>query len=222
MENIRYKNLLKAFRWLINIALYVQIAGAVVIFVSFFFMLSGEGELISSYEVALDQQPTEHAISSKNTSLNNLKLVVNQGTIQFTSRNAGYYILKIIDAIFLLAVSILITVLLKKIVKSMEGHHPFTMENTLRIRKIAFLLMSITPYSLIQSFIYRSYILKNISIEGLEYTELFSFLPYNLADRIWVGIDVDLQALITGIILIIIAEVFRIGLIMKLDNESIL
>lgn len=221
MKNSRYKNLLKVFKWFINVALFVQLGAAVVVFVSFVFMLSGEGELMSAYNVELGQQPTTHSISAKSTTLNDLQLVINQGTIQFTSRNFWYSLLKMIDAIFLLTVSILVTLLLKKIIKSIQEQHPFTIKNTLRIRNIAFLLMSITPYSLIQSFIYRSYILKNISIEGLDYTELFSFESYNLAGRIWVGLDVDVQPLIAGVILIIIAEVFRVGMIMKLDNESI-
>jgi hypothetical protein len=221
METIRYQNMLKVFRWSIRAALFLEIVAAVAIFVSLIFILAGEGELISSYTIELGQQEAQHEVTSGNESLSGLKLLVNTRSITFSSSSFGYYILKILDAIFLLAVSIFITFLLKRIVKSMQDQHPFTVKNMHRIRNISFLLMSLSIFSLIKSLIYRSYIIKNVSIEGFEYADLFSFQTVLAADQIGVGVDMNIQALIIGFILLIIAEVFRIGVIMKEDNESI-
>jgi hypothetical protein len=222
METIRYKNMLKIFKWSITVALYMEIIATIVVIISLIFILAGEGELISSYDIKLlDQQAIAYDVTSKNASLNDLELLMDKGSIMFSSNNIGYYILKIMDAIFILAVSIFITVLLKRIVKSMQDQHPFTIKNMHRIRNIAFLLMSLSAFSLIQSIMYRSYILRNVSIEGYEYADLFSFQSDQSIDKIWVGLNMNIQALIIGFILLIIAEVFRIGVIMKLDNESI-
>jgi hypothetical protein len=212
MNSILYKKLFTAFKWFINLALAFQIGAAILAFVAIIFTVSGEGKLISAWDVF---------ITTKNTSIADQQLVLNKGTIQFTSSSIGYYILKIIDSLFVFLVIILVTVLLKKIIYSIQKQNPFTTENAGRIRKIAFLLMAITPYSLIKSLIYRSYIVNNVIIEGKEYTELFSFSPNNLADNIWLVWDINFQALIAGVILIIISEVFGLGVLIKAENESI-
>jgi hypothetical protein len=139
----------------------------------------------------------------------------------FSSTSFGYYLLKILDAIFVLGVSIFITILLKRIVSSLQNQHPFTVKNMHRIRNIGFLLMSLSIFSLIRSLIYRSYIVQNVTIEGFKFADLFSFQPDLTIDKIGVGLDMNIQALIVGFILLFIGELFRIGVMMKEDNESI-
>lgn len=221
MENSRYKNLLKVFKWIVNIALYLQIASLALVPIYFIIIFGGEAELFSMVDVVVIPSPTNYNMTSKTELIYNLDFGLNKGTISFTSRGVFYILLKVLESVIRPGFGILITILLRRIVKSMQDHHPFTLENINRIRKIALLLLAFSPYGLIKSLVYRNYVINNISVEGLEYAPLFNF-GERFGD-IYFGLDfINLQSLLAGIILLFIAEIFRLGMNIKLDNESII
>ncbi|MBK6265630.1 DUF2975 domain-containing protein [Marivirga sp. S37H4] len=228
MENIRHKSLIRLLKWIVNLALVVEIALAVgVTLVLINIMYSEEDSLTSSYPITLIDDLSAYQIASENVELEQLTIYSESATIQFTSDSIGYYILKISDVIITFFLAIGITLLARKVFQSLEKNHPFTMENASRLRKIAFLLILFTPYSLIKGLIYRNYITNNISIEGKEFADsliyyLGVFSNNFKQNEAWIDLNVNFQTLLIGAILLVIAEIFRIGVVMKEDNESII
>lgn len=222
MEKIRYHTLLKMLKWMINLALLAEIIVAVVLFVMFIITIgTDEGSLVSTWPIQIEKHYFENQITSNHENLNDLSVAINSGSIQFSSDGFGYYLLKIIDALCLLAIAISITLLLKRIFLSLVKQHPFVMDNAKSLRSIAFLVLLIMPYSLIKNLIYRSFIMNHITIEEKEYASFLSLFSKPASNEILLGTDMNIQALVAGMILFIIAEVFRIGIVIKEDNESI-
>jgi len=59
-------------------------------------------------------------------------------------------------------------------------------------------------------------------VAGKVYTNIFSLYSGTNKNEIWLNLNINFQALLTGIVLLVIAEVFRAGLLIKEDNDSIL
>lgn len=224
MKSAYNKKATSILQWVANLALLATASFAVVIFVSFVFTLSGEGELISSYNVRITEQVSDLQLMSENSPIDNPKSLINKGVITFSSRNVGYYLLKLLDVIIVILPAIYIIVLLKKTLHSLQMGHPFTNKNALRLKHIAVILILTSPYNLIKSLVYRSYIINNIKVEKKTYADVLDtiYLYFSPpANKVWLDLDINFQALITGVILLVIAEVFRVGILIKEDNESI-
>lgn len=222
MKNKQDKKAARTLLWITNLALYVSIGIALLVVIALIFTVNDEGQLTSAWDIEVREQLTDFQVISENASIDDPKIVINKGGIQFASRSISYYILKSIDAVIVILPVILIILLLRKTVRSIQLQHPFTKENVLRIKYIAFILILISPYSLIKSLIYRSYIVNNIDVAGKVYTNIFSLSSGTNKNEIWLNLDINFQALLTGIVLLVIAEVFRAGVLIKEDNDSIL
>lgn len=219
-----YKKVVRILQWITNLSLFGSIGIALVIVIAFIFTLSDEGELMSAWDFKTDEQITDLQVVSKSHAIDDPKVAINHGTVQFTSSNIGYYILKFVDAIIVILLAISIIILLKRTLRSIDLEHPFTKENARRLKYIAIALMLLSPYSLIKSLIYRSYIINNIGIDGKTYANIFDTFYFFSAppkNKIWLAIDINFQVLLTGVILLVIAEIFRVGVLMKEDNDSI-
>lgn len=224
IKNSYYNKIVRILLWVTNLSLVASIGTSLVIVIAFIFTLSDEGELMSAWEVEIGEQITHLKVMSKSPSIDDPKIVINKGVVQFTSRNIGYYMLKFMDAIIVILPAIYIIILLKRTLRSIHLEHPFTKENARRLKYIAFALMLVSPYSLIKSLVYRSYVINNIGVEGKTYADIFEiFHSFSAppANKIWLALDINFQALLTGVILLVIAEVFRVGVLMKEDNDSI-
>jgi len=222
MKNKQDKKTARTLLWITNLALYASIGIAFLVVMALIFTINDEGQLISALDIEVGEQRTDFQVISENTSIDDPKIVINKGVIQFASRSISYYILKSIDAVIVILPVILIILLLRKTVRSIQLQHPFTKENVRRIKYMAFILILISPYSLIKSLIYRNYIVNNIDVAGKVYTNIFSLYSGTNKNEIWLNLDINFQALLTGIVLLVIAEVFRAGLLIKEDNDSIL
>ncbi|MEM6841478.1 MAG: DUF2975 domain-containing protein [Bacteroidota bacterium] len=218
MQNIRYKGLINSLRGIVVLALIFEILIAVAVLVIFIITATSEEDaLLSAWPIVVAEDQSRYGTVSDNASV-----IVNQGTIQFSTKSIGYYLLKSVEAIFTFFIVIGITLLLRDILYSLHRQQVFTTENARRIRNISLLIILFTPYSIAKSFIYRGYLISNIRIEGKEYASLFSNFSGELSsNQIWINVDVNIQALLIGVVLLIIAEVFRMGVLIRLDNESI-
>ncbi len=217
-----YKNGIKVLQFLSSLALYASIAFAVYVVGAFIFTLNDEGELISTWDVEVSEVSTDFQLTPLGSSINDPKLIIDKGTIQFSSDAIGYFLLKFIDAVIVIAAIIYMIILLKRTLNSIYHQHPFSIENAQRIKYIAILLMVFSPYCLIRSLVYRGYIINNISIGEKSYVDFFNFSSAAGSNQLWLNLDLNLQSLITGIVLFVIAEVFRVGVLIKEDNDSIL
>lgn len=219
---MKNNQVIRILEWITNLALYASIGIALFIATSLVFTLSGEGELISAWGIEVREQLTDFNVISENATIADSKIIIDKGVIQFTSSSISYYILKSVDAVIIILAVILIIVLLRNTVRSIRSNHPFVTENVRRIKYIALILILISPYSLIKSMVYRSYIVNNIDVAENVYADIFSLSTDLNKNEIWLNLDVNIQEFLMGILLLVIAEVFRAGVLIKEDNDSIL
>ena len=218
--NISSNNrLIRAFYWFTTIALYLQLIVAAITLITLLFTMADEGELLSAWDIETPAAVDTYTINVSHA--DSAQVIVFGGAIHFTASGIGYFTLKIIDSVFVFTVFILITVLLRTMLRSLEQGQPFTYKNVNRLRKMALLAAVITPYSFIKSLIYQTYITKHFTIEGYEFAGMFDFNLTNINKKIWLVSDVDIAPFIGGIILVILAEVFHEGVLIKRDNDSI-
>jgi len=213
---------IRILEWVTNLALFASIGIALFVAVSLVFTVSGEGELISAWDIEVREQLADFHVIPENAIIDDPKIKIDKGVIQFTSSSISYYILKSVDAVIEILAVILIIVLLRNTVYSIRSNHPFATENVRRIKYIAFIFILISPYSLIKSLVYRSYIVHNIDVAGKEFANIFSLSNNINKNEIWLNLELNIQALLMGIVLLVIAEVFRVGVLIKEDNDSIL
>lgn len=228
MENIQHKNLVKLLKWIVNIALAVEVVFAIAIAGAVGFTILYEDEhLLSSFPVTLVENFSTHQVISENEGLKQLDLKTETATLQFSLNSVGYYLLKFMDIFITMVIAIYITLISKKLFLSLEKENPFTMSNAKRIRLIGFLLIIFSPFTLLRGLVYRIYILNNISIEGKEFADapmyFFGIFKTDFSsNEVWINLDINFQTLLMGATLLVIAEIFRAGVKMKEDNESII
>ena len=223
METIRHQSLVTWFIRLITVALYLEVGVSLVVVLMFVMTVgSPEDALLSAWPIEVSQSSYRQPLAVVSESVSDLETVINRGTIQFSSDRVGYYLLKFLDAVGMFALAIYITLLLKRIFLALRNQHPFTVANARRIRNIALLVIAIAPYSLVKSLLYRYYIQSHIALVDSTYATWSHYLSSSVpADQVWIAVDFNSQALLMGFVLLIIAEVFRVGVVIQADNESI-
>ena len=222
MDMIGYRPLVRLLYRILTVALYVEIGMAGVVTVTLLMtMISSEDKLLSAWPLEVAEE-TDYPATTISPHVNNVEVTINRGTVRFSSDSPGYYGLKFLETIFFFALAISITVLLRRLLRSLHPTHPFTPDNARRIRNIAYLVLTIFPYSLIRSAVYWLFTYRTIAIEGTTYTHPFRLLAGRpFPHQVWLDLDVNVLALLIGIVLLIIAEVFRRGVAIQADNESI-
>lgn len=94
---------------------------------------------------------------------------------------------------------------LRKIMKSLKKEEPFTHENICRLKRIALYSTLFTPLSIFNYF-------------GNLYT-LKKYVP-NLPEEYWLVGDINFMGLIIGVILFILADIFRYGFEIYEENKE--
>lgn len=219
MQQIRYKSILKTLRWTINLALILEVAMTIFAIVLMLVAVNSDEKLVSGWSALLPAKSTAYNVDFSEE-LETASAAAREVNIQFSTTRNDYYLLKFIETIFIFSIVIWITIVVGKIIGSLHRENAFTGSNAKHLRHIAILVAIFTPFSIVQSLIYRNYISKHISIEGK--TFVHSLLPKELAsNEIWLDFQINVEYLFIGALLLILAEIFRIGLFLKTDNESI-
>lgn len=225
MKVIRKKSVAHVLQKLIGLCLIMESLAALVTLVFFIMAISSgeEGNLLSAWPVTI-YPPLESTYSTSPTHGQVLEsgILINEGQVQFSSQRAFYYLLKGIDVLLVFAFVIYITYLLSKVVRTVNNHQPFTAENAKRLRSIAWLLVLIVPYKLLRSMLYISYIQSNIALQQTQWLNWPDLLGREIKAGVLLIPDLDLQALLTGLVLLIITEVFTIGTALQADKDSII
>ena len=132
--------------------------------------------------------------------------------LNFTSRNTSVkiFMFLLVGAQFIYIFFILFV--LRKFVLSLKVNSVFTIENVKRLRIVGMLLLLITPFQLVLKFIVRLWLENYLRLEFP--TKLIRKLGYSI------GIDSELWTwMISGLLILVIAEVFRQGIIMKEEQD---
>ncbi len=160
-----------------------------------------DSNVIHKEEISIGQSPLEKAD------------VENYGWyLNFSSRNTNVKIFmfllvgaKIIYIFFILFV-------LRRFVLSLKVNSVFTIDNVKRLRIVGILILFISPFQLVLKFIERLWLDNYLALE----------LPAKLIRHFGYirGIDSELWTwMISGLLILVIAEVFRQGLIMKEEQD---
>lgn len=223
MKGKSHQSLIRFLQWTLRLALYAEVGMVVIILVTFLMTATSEEDaLLSAWPITLSEQTTDVAVTTECATVHDLSLTLNQGLISFSSDTFGYYLLKLVDALFLLAVIIAITVLLRRIFSSLLTDGPFILPNAYRLRTVALLLILLVPYDIVKAGIYHYFLLQQTSVVSGKYVSLFS-LSFNRPDinQVWLDLPVDFLPLLIGLMLLVVSEIFRAGVLLRLDNESI-
>lgn len=129
------------------------------------------------------------------------KMTINNGTLRFKGANNWQNIsITFIGLSIAFGTFLLITYQLRKILSSFVSDHPFIKSNILRIRLIGLILIVASALKFVFSFFYTNYI--NSAFEGFIFTNKLEFAP-----------------LLSGLLILIIAEIFRIGVNYREEND---
>jgi hypothetical protein len=203
----------------------MQIVAAIITSIFFIIAVSSQdaGELMSAWPVKL-YPPVEstYSTSPSHSQIVNPVIKINEGTIEFTSSEFEYYLLKALDVIITFACVIYITLLLREIFRTLSNNHPFTSENAQRLRTIAILIILVVPYKILRSVFYYSYIKSNLTLKGGEWIDWWGFFGLDVKGNVLLTIDIDVSALVLGVLLLLTTEIFRIGTALQEDKDSII
>ena len=201
MKTLGNKSLAAALSRVINIFWWLEWAGFTII------MALGFALAIEKRAFTIDIPITYSAITLKQISSANKDFP--SGLLNSTNGNLNLNIHATWQNILLLqtglsilcAAAILITYQLRCIFASFRQTLPFQGSNITRIRNIAFILIALTVVQWLFVIIVNQVLFSNLIWEQVQLTYHFNF-----------------SALITGLILIVVAEIFKLGV--SLENEN--
>ncbi|MFA0960463.1 hypothetical protein AB9P05_01525 [Roseivirga sp. BDSF3-8] len=185
------------------------------------FTVFGEGELLSAWPVHFGGEGPFSTSLTITPPIQTGNLTAHTGELSFTSTGAAYYLLKMADIIIPFGLAIWITFTLRALFASLKKHGPFLPENPPRIRKTALLLLTLFPYSIVRCWAYHTYIANHLSVPDYTIADPAYLLSASEANTLWLDMSFNFEALLAGIILLVVAEVFRTGVVIKTDNEAI-
>jgi hypothetical protein len=85
------------------------------------------------------------------------------------------------------------------------------------------LILLIAPYNLLKSLVYYLYFTRNVSVAGGEFLYWSEwFRSASGEGKILIVPEVDFQPVLIGLVLLVIAELFRIGAELQADKEAII
>jgi hypothetical protein len=226
METLRNKGIVNILRWIFNIAFYVGTGITVVVVVISIMTLypAEESELVSSWPIFISPQALDYQISPLHQNLHGLSIASTQAMIRFASTDYSFYALRLFDLMATVGLWLFVIYLLKELFSSLASNYLFTENNIKKLRMVAILIIFIMPLKLINGLFHYIYFKNNVLVEGktiILFPDIFT--ESQLAnDKIWFAINPDFHILIIGLVILVLVEIFRIGLDFKRDNESII
>ena len=206
MKTLDNRSLSSVIKIIIYAGWYIQLflLGLATVFLTYIFIT--EDNIQSDITVRLTQsQPLAVAPSAAATSIRNATLELNAGKLHFTQdKTWGSVFFSLIGMWIGFAISLGITNLLRKIFDSLTDDNPFITENAQRLRQIALLIILIAPLSFMRDLFLNWYLRQNFVIDG---------------SAIQTHLTLDFKTVFIGLILLIIAEIFRIGTRLKEEQE---
>jgi len=174
------------------------------VFLTYIFIT--EDNIQSDLTVRLTQsQSLIVAPSATATNIRNATLELNAGKLHFTQDKIWSLVFFPLFGMWTsFAISLSITYLLRKIFDSLTDNNPFVTENAQRLRQIALLIILIAPITFMRDLFLNWYLRQNFVVDGT---------------AIQTHLTLDFKTVFIGLILLIIAEIFRLGTRLKEEQE---
>ncbi|HEY0055651.1 MAG TPA: DUF2975 domain-containing protein [Pedobacter sp.] len=175
-----------------------------------------DGGLRYSWPITLNTsniQPRMRAVSEK---ISGFKLherykveeTTREQILSFEDSTLGRKLLQTLHNLVYIALIMFVTWQLKQIFSGFSDNQPFPANSSVRIKWIAFAVLFLVIFDIIEAVLHRLYTGSTIMLSGA------TFDKYNYT--------FDYRTFILGLLLLIIAEVFRRGTEYQADSESIL
>lgn len=212
---------LRVLAWSINLGLLLTLATSLLFAATLLVTIAYDDEpLLSSWPIVIAPSPETYAIKVASPQLQEAQLQIDQGQLQFASDRFDYLVLKTIDAFAVLLLIGAVLWLLRALVASVRTATPFSTDNYQRLRYLALLVMAITPYQLLQGWLYQRFILQHLQLPNAQLLAAPWSAQEGSLPTVLLQLPVDLMPLWFGLLLLAIAEVFRLGSQLKTENEA--
>ena len=199
MKTLGKKSVSSFLKAVVTVAWYAQlIAAAMLILAIVLSVLGLIPDSVQDHVVISNSKDIETQVIISNDNVSN---IADHATLRSALANEGGMFLILSGTLVFLILSLYITFLLKKILNSLSEGIPFTMENSKRIRLISYAIMVLSPLG----FIF------NLLTDNIGQSKSFSVsLSFS-----------DLATLFLGLIIFIIAEIFKEGYRMQEEQKLI-
>jgi hypothetical protein len=190
--------------WLLGAAWYsvfLVLALAVWLLVASPFIDLSKGETSIPVSFSIDEQTLP--ISAPSLGIQRAQLEGVRGTLKFPLPNRRDFVGAIIALAVMLAFALWVLQQLRAVFRSLRDGKPFVRANATRIRRIGWAVIAGELVRAAVVYMSNSYAMTNFAASGLQFN----------AD-----LDLSLLALVNGMIILVIAEVFRAGT--RLDEEQ--
>lgn len=176
----------------------------------------GDRGLRYSWPITLNTKDSNPEIKSVSNKISRFKLhepekleeTTREQTLSFEDSTLGRRLLQTLHNLVYIGLIMYVTWQLKKIFYSLSYNQPFSTKNASRIKWIAFSVLFLVFFDVVESILHRLYTGSAIILSGATFDNYdYSF---------------DFRALLLGLLLLIVAEVFKRGTEYQADSESIL
>lgn len=148
-------------------------------------------------------EPDTHHVTASSFDVANVHLENANGSLRFSPRNRIVVAVAAVVLIVVLALTMWVLGLLRAVFHTLRAGRPFVAANATRIRRIAYAVIVAEVARSMFAHVGMRYAMTNFAVQGV---------------RLEARLDVNWVALICGLIILVIAEVFREGT--RLDEEQ--
>lgn len=218
MNSINYK----ALKWLMDISIFTYLFIFILIVAIFGWKQWGENTVSYSIGTSIREnlridttQGTVRSVST--TTVFEPTLEASDVRIRFKTKDTLIKIMFSIVIVIYFGYLLFIMFTLRKFVTSLKSGNPFIVQNVKRLRTIGFLLLMIDPLRWVVSLIFQLTLDNRFQYTGQEsniFSRLFYKLGHNLGSASFIS-----TWIIAGLIVLVIAEVFKQGLKMKHEQD---
>ena len=216
---------LRFLNWILTAAIWV--AGlAVIVALGVYFFGATPGKPASvSFPVTLGpSEPTEVLLRDGKTIIG--KLMANEGRLEINLDGSYATILLIVHTIILAGVWLCILIVLRRLVIDITSGNPFAPKASSRLRLMGWLLIGCNIYAFVMNYIPLLPVSDWMLADGrilLDSPAMFG-VPNQPYAKVILGGDGGSNAwmALTGLILLALAEAFRIGRKLQVDGEGII
>ena len=166
---------------------------------------------VYDWPIELEQKSASHPVQTLAPDKEIIKITSDQYEISFkTQRDWGTIVYLLGGGILAFAWIIRFLWLIRQILKSMVNKNPFTRDNALRFRQIGFLIMGLPILMALRHLVTSWYLSAHFSFPGPSFSPIRTFLNH-----------FDLGFIFLGLLILLLAEIFRMGTEFKEDSQSI-
>ncbi|HYG40243.1 MAG TPA: DUF2975 domain-containing protein [Cytophagales bacterium] len=205
MKTIGKRSIASILKFIINFAWYFQWAILAFVTVILIVVFINKDYVDHDVMVKISKPITSFTVTAKNPDYAEPTLIVESAKLNFKNKVDAVLIMEsflFLSLIFFF--SLTITYLVKKIFNTLTENTPFVPENAKRLKQIGFLIILYAPLKIAYDLVSHSKATMNFLIDNAPIGTEFNF---------------HFETIIAGLVILVIAEIFRIGTHLKEEQD---